>query len=90
VTGERLAYVPGPSSTAGGGVLWEAGLDQVSSARVAWSDPWGGGWRRRLVVRTSDRRTDYFVVWHPRKVAGLVNGLVAQGAGDRAQLSGWC
>jgi hypothetical protein len=42
VTRERLVYVPGPHSAAGGGVLWEAGLDQAS-ARVAWSDPWGGG-----------------------------------------------
>jgi hypothetical protein len=51
--------------------------------------PLGRGWRRRLIVRTPDGRTEYFVVWRPRKVAGLVNGLVVQGAGDRAQLSGW-
>jgi hypothetical protein len=91
VTGERLVYVPGPHSAAAGGVHWEAGLEGVSAARVAWwdlADPWGGGWRRRLGVRTSDGRTEYFVVWRPRKVAGLVNGLLAQGAGGRAQRSG--
>lgn len=92
VTGKRLVYVPGPHSAASGGVFWETALDQVSDAgysRRDLLDPWGGGWRRRLSVRTSDGRTEYFVVWRPRKVAGLVTSLLAGGAANRAQRSGW-
>lgn len=78
VTRERLVYVPGTHSATNGGLGWEMSLDRIVEARTARRDlldAWGGGWRRRLSVRTWDGRTEYFVVWRPRKTAGLIESL---------------
>jgi hypothetical protein len=74
VTSSRLVFMPVAASQANGGARWEVPLAEVTGADVArrgWSAR-NGSWRRRLRVRTIPGDVEYFVVWRPRKAAGLV------------------
>jgi hypothetical protein len=85
VTSERLVFIPFAASRANGGSPSELDLRQVLAAEVAprFSGPGGpGSLRRRLRVRTLSGDAEYFVVWRPRKLADLINGLVT-GSHDR-------
>jgi hypothetical protein len=79
ITNERLLFVPVKASRANGGVSREIMLKQINSSGVA-SRRWNlgdGSLRRRLKVETFSEQPDYFVVWRPRKLAELLNGLIA-------------
>jgi hypothetical protein len=74
VTSSRLVFEPVALSQARGGARWEVPLAQVTGADVAprgWNAR-TGAWRRRLRVRTVTGDVEYFVVWRPRRAAGLV------------------
>jgi len=38
----------------------------------------GGALRRRLKVSTFSGDIEYFVVWRPKKLAAIINGVAAQ------------
>jgi hypothetical protein len=84
ITSERLVFIPMAGSQANGGSRSEFDVRQLLVAEVAsrGSGPraGAGSFRRRLRVRTLSGDAEYFVVWRPKKLAGVVNG-VLQGAG---------
>jgi hypothetical protein len=74
VTGERLIFTPASGSAARGARAWQVDL-QGLGADVA---PRGGNLsdgslRHRLRVTDPSGRVNYFVVWRPRKLAGIIN-----------------
>jgi hypothetical protein len=74
VTSGRLVFEPVALSQARGGARWEVPLAQVTGADVAprgWNAR-TAAWRHRLRVRTVTGDVEYFVVWRPRRAAGLV------------------
>ncbi len=75
VTNLRIIFTPFDLSRANGGRDWQIGLEQVLAADVAprsWAVSDGAG-RRRLRIRAHAGGAAYFVVWHPKRKAALVN-----------------
>lgn len=83
ITNERLIFVPVAASRSRGGEHSEIELGQVSVADVAprGANPRDGSLRRRLRVTTFSDHPEYFVVWRPRKLTNLLNGLLPSGQG---------
>ncbi len=77
LTSERLIFTPAGASASNGARAWQVDLQEILRADVAsrGSNPFDGSLRRRLQVTDADGHTDYFVVWHPSKLAGIVNDL---------------
>lgn len=86
MTSQRLVFIPVALSQANGGRPAEFDVRQLLAADVSarFSGPRDPGrLRRRLRVRTQAGDTEYFVVWRPRKLADLINGLVRGSHGRR-------
>jgi hypothetical protein len=83
ITNERLVFIPVALSQANGACRAEFELRNVVAAEVAprGTGPGMGSLRRRLRVCTVFGHVEYFVVWRPKKLAGLINE-VLQGAGS--------
>jgi hypothetical protein len=77
LTSERLIFTPVAASAARGARPWQADLQGILKADVAprGSNPFDGSLRRRLRVTDASGHADYFVVWRPGKLAGIVNSL---------------
>ena len=81
ITNERLVFIPVAASRSRGALRSEFDLRQVSVAEVVarGSGPRdGGALRRRLKVSTFSGDIEYFVVWRPKKLAAIINGVAAQ------------
>jgi len=78
LTSERVVFAPVSGSAARGARPWQLDLHDIFKADVAprGSNPLDGSLRRRLRVTDTSGHPDYFVVWHPGKVAGAVNDLL--------------
>jgi hypothetical protein len=86
ITSQRLVFIPVALSQANGGRPAEFDVRQLLAADVSarFSGPHDPGrLRRRLQVRTQAGDPEYFVVWRPRKLADLINGLVTGSHGRR-------
>jgi hypothetical protein len=77
LTSERLVFAPASGSAARGAKHWQVDLQGIFTADVAprGSNLLDGSLRHRLRLTDTSGHTDYFLVWHPGKVAGAVNSL---------------
>jgi len=81
ITNERLVFIPVAASKSRGALRSEFELKQVAAAEVAarGSGPRdAGALRRRLMVSTFSGDIEYFVVWWPKKLAAIINGVAAK------------